>query len=384
MTTTPAQQPPASRALALTGSFDDASKINERLRDAAERFFLVSPATSCPRLAPGCVVSTSIVAINPETETHDVGGKRALLKTALLRLANAAGIAWRPGASGRVDDGRHPYVCHWHAEGVWRGLDGTWLPVVGDCQMDLRDGSAQTTKVLESARAKTNSDGSIRVSAAEVGRVQLRDMRAKILEHAQSKAQLRGIRSALAIRSYTAAELAAKPFVVAKLCWVGSDSADDRAAIRESFLRASNALFGQASPLNLPAPAPARAALVASTITTDGEIVDDFEEPFASEPPGADGPAEPTGEAPAPGPTATPPTAAAAPATEAPGRSGHVIPGGHSKGVAVEDAADRDLSYWIDRLDRSLADGTSRSKERDTALVKAMSAELTRRQEATS
>jgi len=206
MNGSPQSQSPASRALAVAGSFDDVQAINAKLREAAAVAHLISPATSCPRLAPGCIVSTCLVAIDPATDTHDVGmGKRALLKTALLKLANAAGISWNPGASGRVDDGREPRVVHWHSEGAWRSLDGTWLPVVGDCMMDLRDGSAQVAKILESA------------GDAEKGRKQLRDMRAKILEHAQSKAMLRGIRSALSIRSYTAAELQAKPFVVARL-----------------------------------------------------------------------------------------------------------------------------------------------------------------------
>ena len=105
----------------------------------------------------------------------------------MLKLANAAGICWNARASGRIETHpRHPYTVHYHAEGAWRGLDGSWLPVVGEVLVDLRDGSAQVQKILESAKND------------ESGRVQLRDMRAKILEHSASKAELRGIRKALA------------------------------------------------------------------------------------------------------------------------------------------------------------------------------------------
>ncbi len=368
----------ASRALALAGSFDDVSTINARLREAAEKFHLISPATTCPQIPPGCVVSTSIVAIDPATDTHDVGGKRALIGYALFKLANAAGICWSPSASGRVDDGRDPRVVVFHAEGVWRDLSGAWLPVVGDCQMDLRDGSAQVEKILESAKARTNNDGSVRMSAAEVGRVQLRDTRAKILEHAQTKAKLRGIRSALAIRSYTAAELAQKPFVVARLSWVGTDSPDDRAAIRDSFLRGSAAAFGIPTPTRQLAPVPVMRSLPARSVSPDGEVLHDF----LDEPLGTDSPphiAEPAEASPAPAPTTAQPAPAAAPSTETPARSGHVIPGGSSKNTPIEDASDRDLEYWAARLEKALADGTSRSRERDEDIARAMRAELAAR-----
>jgi hypothetical protein len=369
--TAPAAQP-ASQALVVSGTFDN-NTINAQLALAAQKCHLISSATSAS-LPPGCVVACSVVQVTP-ADVYDVGGgKKALLRTALLKIANAAGVCWNASASGRIDDRRHPYLVHYHAEGAWRGLDGQWLPVVGEVLLDLRDGSAAVAKILESARAR--GDGNVRVTAAEVGRIQVRDTRAKILEHAQSKAELRGIRKALAIRSYSLSELAAKPFCVFKPVWVGTDSPDDRAAIRESFLRGAAAMFGESAARRLAAAPIAPALPPASDFTADGEVIDEFEpEPAAAAP-------EPT---PAPAPQAATSAAPASPAPEtAPPtgpRSGLVIPGGRSKGTAIEDADDRDLTYWADRLEQGLADGSARDAARDEALARAMRAEQARRDE---
>jgi hypothetical protein len=267
------QQPQASQAPPIAGGMFDNDTINAQLKLAAEKCHLISSATSA-RLPPGCVVSCSVVALTPN-DVYDVGfGKKALLRHALLKLANAAGVVWHAAASGRLDDRRSPHLVHFHAEGAWRALDGTWLPVVGEILLDLRDGSAAAAKIVEGARAKVDDAGNVRVSAEEVGRVQLRDTRAKILEHAQSKAELRGIRKALAIRSYSVDELK-KPFCVFKPVWVGTDSPEDRAAVRASFLGGYSALFGNRTAPPRLAAAPAPAALPAHDFTADGEVLEE-------------------------------------------------------------------------------------------------------------
>lgn len=380
---------PTSTALTVSGSFAKADAVNATLALAAEKFHVLSPSTHCPILPVGCVVSLTPVAISVETDTFDVGGgKRSITRAGLLRLANAAGVQWRTGASGRRDDGRNPYLVHWHAEGAWRSLDGTWLPVTGDCLMDLRDDSAQTRKILESARAKTDRNtGRVLATAESVGRIQLRDTRAKLLEHAQSKAQCRAIRAALAIRTYTAAELATKHFLVARLAWVGTDDAEDRRAIRESFLGAHAALFGdeRAPRFALPAAAPVRQL---PQTTDDGEILDDPPDAIIDEPQRANADAAPQPE-PQQQQASEPQGASSGPAVpdaelvpdEPTARSGHVIPGGRAKGTPIEDADDRDLRYWADRIAQALEDGTGRPefRERDETLVRAMRAEMARR-----
>lgn len=60
-------------------------------------------------------------------------------------------------------------------------------------------------------------------------------------------------------------------------------------------------------------------------------------------------------------------------------RSGHTIPGGPEKGVALEDAADRSLAYWEERISNSIAEGSSRFPDKDQALVDALRAEMSAR-----
>lgn len=228
----------------LIGAFTEPKSITQRLRWAKENTHLISPATTCARLPEGCSVSINVVWMDPTKDAHDVGGgKVSLLKHALQTLAGAAGVRFDPHSSGRLDDGSDPYYVHWKAVGAWQHLDGSVLPLVGDKEMDLREGSAQVERIL--AKATRDPEG------------QVRDVRAFILAHAQSKAELRAIRKGLGLRSYSPAELREKPFVVVKLMFTGhSDDPQIRrenaAAIRATMLGGAQALFG-------PAPAPAHA-----------------------------------------------------------------------------------------------------------------------------
>ncbi len=352
----------------FSGTLDQVDAINVRLAELSTRCHLITPSTTCAS-PPGCAVSFTMIKIDPATESHSVGGgKRSLLRTALLRLANAAGIAWDARASGRVDDGRHPHTVHWHAAGAWRDLSGVVLPVVGDCRMALQDGGDQALEIMANARGDTPQERQTR------GLRTLLATRAKILEHAQSKAELRAIRKALAIRSYSEAELREKPFVVARLVYLGHDADPEMArenarAIRAQMLGGVRALFGP--PVEetvrrlLPPPAPVHALPPA---TDTGGVSD-----------------APIVEAAAPSAASAPPVeSASAPAATAPrpACSGFTIPGGRSKGTLLEDAEDRDLTYWTDRIAGDLAQGRGKPQyaERDQALVDAMRAELARRE----
>jgi hypothetical protein len=59
----------------------------------------------------------------------------------------------------------------------------------------------------------------------------------------------------------------------------------------------------------------------------------------------------------------------------------HTIPGGRAKGTPIEDAEDRDLTYWAGRISDDLEAGTGKPQfvERDRALVAAIRAEQGRR-----
>jgi hypothetical protein len=377
----------------LMGTFSDDKQINSRLDWAAKHCLLVSPATTC-HIPAGCSVALSIVKIDPNTETHDVGfGKRSLLRTALLKLANAAGIAWDVRASGRVDPGTDPHYVHWHSEGAWRSLDGTVLPVTGDTQVDLRDGSQQVRKILESSKD------------AGKAQVQLRDTRAKALEHAQSKSQCRAIRSALAIRTYTMEELASKPFVIARLVFDGRDEdpemeRENKRAVRATMLGGTRALFGPA-----PTPETARPALPAAmTVRTIPELppvgsvpVDEDSAPYVeSEPVAAaapPAPAQPTPPAPpaeqsrrrsvqSEQPEANRRSAAQPPPAPPPPPSTAVARMGRQKGEPLSALNDDNLGWYADGIAKSVADpAKARWRADNEAHLAEVRAEQARRQD---
>lgn len=232
----------------LAGTFSKPGGLTARLQWAADNTHLISPATTCGRLPEGCSVAVSVVHLDARVDAHDVGfGKLGLLKHALMRIATAAGIAFDPLASGRLDDATDSHYVHWRAIGAWRHLDGSILPVVGDKEMDLRDGSAQVDRIYANSKEKAKGDK------------QLMEMRAFIVPHAQSKAELRAIRKALGIRSYTASELE-RPFVICKLMFTGQSenpriAEANAAAIRNSMLGGAQALFGPPAGSTVPAQA---------------------------------------------------------------------------------------------------------------------------------
>ena len=61
----------------------------------------------------------------------------SLSYVALSKLMNAAGI--RESANQRIDDRKHPHICHWQFSAVWTQPDSTELRYSGDYELDLRD-----------------------------------------------------------------------------------------------------------------------------------------------------------------------------------------------------------------------------------------------------
>lgn len=256
----PATQPPpatASQAVAtrsstdiISGTFRDARKATEVLMHAQQVAHLVAPATVCATLPEGCEVALAAVVVDVEHETYKISDKLGLGKTALERIAAAAGVSWDPVLSQRLDDASEPRYCHFRAVGYVRGFDGQMLTRSGEVEIDARDGSPQIEEILTKAK-KNNRDPS----------AQILELRKFLLRHAESKAKNRAIRSLGVRTSYEPKELA-KPFVVAKLMFTGqSDDPEARREFRgmiaQSFLGATNAMYGvpQSVAAALPAPA---------------------------------------------------------------------------------------------------------------------------------
>jgi len=195
-------------------TYGDLDKLAGAMQAAGQRCNLIAPIVALDHIPLFFEVSLRVVSIDPREmrdggECYSVpGGKLALGKSALAKLALAAGIQWDAMRSGRLDDGSDPYYVHYRAVGAWPDFDGrTVLQISGSKVLDLREGSA----TLEKLAAESKDGGEKRV----------REMRAFILEHAESKARNRAIRQALALRSSYTREDLQKPFVVPRLVETG-------------------------------------------------------------------------------------------------------------------------------------------------------------------
>jgi|GEM_PF-5300591 len=274
----------------IAGSFADSNEAASKLKAAAEHCHLIGGVTVCP-MPEGYEVQIVVVPINKE-RTYAIKGQpnnKGIGKSTLMTLATAAGVEWT--VSRRVDDGRDPRFCHWHVEGRYPLIDGTFRTIEGDRDIDLREGADQIAGK----------------SANEVGQ-----LRQNLVRNAITKSKLRALREGFGVDQGMPIPELEKPFVFAKAVFTGRSS-DPRirrmfaAVIAQKQLLASQALFGGPSLPSGPPPVaalptgfdidepPGMGDIADSSITEDGEVID-----------------MPTQEAP---PTATPIPAPPAPPT---------------------------------------------------------------------
>ncbi len=193
--------------------YGDIQSLEGAMKRLSAQANLIAPIVALDHIPVFHEVSLRVVAIDAATETFEVegGSGKALSKTALAKLSQAARISWDSMKSGRIDDGSDPHYCHFRAVGYWPDFSGTHvLEICGEKQMDLRDGSPMLEKLKAAAEKKHKSP-----------EASIRELRAFILEHAESKARNRAIRQALALKSkYTEQELQ-RPFIVPTLIETG-------------------------------------------------------------------------------------------------------------------------------------------------------------------
>lgn len=233
--------------MSLSGSYSDPATVSAKLQWAAKHMHLVSPAASVGHVPPGCTITLAAVQVDPENETYSVsGGKLALTKPALDRIAAGVGISWDANKSRRLDDGSDPHYCHYRAVGRYRAFDGQWMEIMGEKEMDMREGSATLESITQKAAAARKPRDPAK---------QIMEVRMHILAHAETKARLRAIRS-IGLRSAYGKQELEKPFVMARVMFTGKS--DDPEMQKEltrataaSFLDGASALYGE------PAAAPA-------------------------------------------------------------------------------------------------------------------------------
>jgi hypothetical protein len=328
----------------------NATAITQALEEASQQYHLVSPATSVGHMPEGCGVALSTVLIDPEPKNGDVypikgTGKLGLHKTALDKIAAAAGISWDSAQSRRLDDGSHPHYCAYRAVGSYRSFDGTEVQIIGTKQLDLRDGSDQ---------AKAAGEG-------------LAVQRQFILEHAESKAQLRAVRS-IGVRTGYSREELAKPFVVARLMWTG-ESADPE--LRRAFaMKQADAMLGGARALfgHGATPLPSGPALPAPMPPPPVGTVRDLDDA----PPAERRLPQQQQQRPAPPRDAAPPASGGA--VDA---GDYVIEFGKNKGKKLRDLSVRQLEWYRDAFEQNIADPEkSRFVDKNSAALQQVLAEI--------
>lgn len=215
------------------------------LGDALERLSktanVVSPIARVDSLPPMTQVSLRVVRIDPDLGENGQGPdvyfdrrfcatdndgnplEVALGKGALLKLVAAAGIQKRD--SRRDDDGRDPYFCRWVVRLEGLDYDGTLREVVASKEIDLREGSPDTTKPEWACSAHGDADcrKCNRRAYRKTGRLvpldasALADKRRHIAALAETKAYLRAVREFFSIGHKVKLAKLEKPFVVPKL-----------------------------------------------------------------------------------------------------------------------------------------------------------------------
>lgn len=372
--------------ISATGAYSDGRAATAALRLASETMNLISPATSVDLLPEGCSIALSHVFVDLTTrkngnfvnyvsgDVYDVGGsKLGLSKAVLQKIGAALGVSWDPVASGRLDDGSDPYYCRWKAVGKYRAFDGQVQTIVAEKEMDLRDGSAQLLMLWERYETKMKyAKGDERPKSPEG---QIREMRLHIQSHAETKAQLRALRSMGMKTAYTVDDLQ-KPFVVARVIFTG-ESRDPElkrmfaAKIADSFLDASRSLYGASSAPQVQPTAQLRLSAppaLGSVQPDEDDYIDGGDESQSA-------PAQSAQQNTQATPAQTPQGAQ----TGRPSNS-FTIPGGRSKGTPIDKADRKDLEYWAERIGKDLESGNARDPERDGALHKALCDEIANRE----
>jgi hypothetical protein len=131
-------------------------EINETIaRAKAEGWIIV--AQPLTYVAPMFRVIPVRVDIDPNPDAGDVyvntqNGTLALRRIALMRLADAMGIDWPPGQSRRIDDGADNERVIWQAAARVLLPNGTWRPLTGTYEVDVRAREVEYRQQLEAKR----------------------------------------------------------------------------------------------------------------------------------------------------------------------------------------------------------------------------------------
>ena len=259
----------------IAGCYTSIAEASAKLREAAKNCHLIGGAAITPAIE-GHEIQVTVIPIN-RADCYPVRGKdgdpvkKGIPKVTLMQIANAAGVEWQDPI--RTDDAQDPYYCEFKIHGRYQQIDGTFRPIEGFRDVDLRDGSPQIAG---------RKDGDIA------------GQRANMVRAAITKAKLRALRDAFGVSQGMLESELDKPFVFARAIFTGRS---DDPQVRQMFaqvialkqLASCAAMFGGQMPtLTLPAPTGEVRQLRAARaveVTEDGEVIEHRVVPAAPPPP---------------------------------------------------------------------------------------------------
>jgi len=340
----------AARDFDIGMSADSAEQVNQKLAEYAAKFHLVSPATSCGYLPPGCMVQFSFVKVDPDPKNKEVypiqgSSDLGLGKNALNRIGAAASIKWPPSQFAPRDP-EAPNRCACTVTALWQHFDGSPMPLSAYYEEDLGDGSAAYDLMYtryEIAMERWEKGGK-RDREPSHPKMELLKKRHDLALNCETKARNRLIRTIGLKTSYSPKELE-KAFAVARL-----HNPAEAAAL---FERAMDAMFGQdrprlAEPRRVYALPSAEPQSRPTTFDTDGVV----QEPPKSEP----RPVERKPDPPTPPPAQT--QRQASPPPPANDDDEPAVPFGKNKGIPLCELNEKQVNAYVEMLTANVADAS--------------------------
>lgn len=245
------------------------SKQLIELKDYEGKCNVLIPTVTMQQISPYHRIRVEQVQLDPDPDSGDVfkvGSKKvgngwqdvlSLSKTAILKLATAAGIVWNWQET-KVLSVSKDYVLY-QAVGAMRKPSGEWIPLKATKEIDLDVVEAETHEAnLETAKKlPTNRLDHLTPEewAAAKTKKNMIQWRKNKLMRAETGAMLRVVRALLSVKhQYSAAELK-KPFAVPTVDFAPDYSDPEvRKAMAEAGVRATADLFGQSAMQQIRAP----------------------------------------------------------------------------------------------------------------------------------
>ncbi len=239
------------------------------LKDYEGKCNVLIPTVTMTQISPYHRIRVEQVKIDPNPDSGDVfkvGSKKvgdnwqdvlSLSKTAILKLATAAGIVWNWQET-KVLSVSKDYVLY-QAVGAMRKPSGEWIPLKATKEIDLDVIEAENFESnLETAnKLPTNKLDSLTPEqwAEAKTKKNMLQWRKNKLMRAETGAMLRVVRALLSVKhQYSAAELK-KPFAVPTVDFAPDYSDPEvRKAMAEAGVRATADLFGQSTMQQIQAP----------------------------------------------------------------------------------------------------------------------------------